>query len=234
MCRKRDRERLPQESGTGGSRTQAANPEMRYRLLGRDPVYPEGIAAHGSDYYVTSAHDGDIYRGDLAEPTAKPFIHSPGLGSLGIKATSSRLVVVQGDEHSGGVTVFERLTGDRVARFSNGAESGAVNDVAIAPDGDAYVTDSATRSSTGSSRRPATAPGRGTGAAGLPVVQGLHYEQRVAKLEMADDYAEGRRLGTAPRTRSSRSRRRQRSPAGTFSSSTASSRSRAVASRPGR
>jgi sugar lactone lactonase YvrE len=113
-----------------------------YRLVGGDLIYPEGIAVHGSQFYVTSVHDGDIYRGSLGEPTAEVFIPSPGFNSAGIKATATRLVVVQGDEHTGGVTVFDRETGDRVVRFSNGEKSGSTNDVAIAPSGDAYVTDS--------------------------------------------------------------------------------------------
>jgi sugar lactone lactonase YvrE len=113
-----------------------------YRLVGGHLIYPEGIAVHGSQFYVTSVQDGDIYRGNLGERTAEVFIPSPGFGSSGIKATATRLVVVQGDEHTGGVTVFDRVTGDRVVRFSNGATSGSVNDVAIAPNGDAYVTDS--------------------------------------------------------------------------------------------
>jgi sugar lactone lactonase YvrE len=113
-----------------------------YRLVGGNLIYPEGIAVHDSQFYVTSVHDGDIYRGNLGEPTAEVFIPSPGFGSGGIKATATRLVVVQGNEHEGGVTVFDRETGDRVVRFSNGKKSGATNDVAIAPNGDAYVTDS--------------------------------------------------------------------------------------------
>ena len=258
-----------EEGRTGDAQTQAVGPHgTRFRLVGSDPIYPEGVAVHGSRYYVTSLHDGDIYRGDLAVPTAKPFIHSPGFGSSGIKATDTRLVVVQGDEHSAGVTVFDRMTGDRVARFSNGAESGAVNDVAITPNGDAYVTDSDNpvlyripaaalqRHRAGEQALPvflsfkgtpfrydadtnsaangivATADNKyvlvvnfGTGQlfrvrledrqvievdlhdapldgcdgmvlAGNALYVVLHYEQRIAKLEMSEDYAEGRLLDT--------------------------------------
>jgi Cu-Zn family superoxide dismutase len=139
-------------SGCAGSddrRAQTRKPEATktqdttttYRLVGGTDTYPEGIAVYGSQYYVTSVGRGDIYRGTLGEPTAKVFIPSPGFGSAGIKATATRLVVVQGDEHAGIVTVFDRVSGDRLVRFSTGGEAG-LNDVAIAPNGDAYVTDS--------------------------------------------------------------------------------------------
>ena len=37
-----------------------------------DDIYPEGIAARGNEFYVSSTTDGTIYRGELDEPTPTP------------------------------------------------------------------------------------------------------------------------------------------------------------------
>ena len=115
---------------------------------GAYPIWPEGVAVHGDEYYVTSFCDGRVFRGNLRESQAEVFV--PGgnpetTGSAGIKATDTRLVVAGMVDLLGGVRVFDRATGALVARFSNDLpffESTNVNDVAIAPNGDAYVTDS--------------------------------------------------------------------------------------------
>ena len=39
-----------------------------------DDIYPEGIAARGNEFYVSSTTDGTIYRGRLDQPTATPFL----------------------------------------------------------------------------------------------------------------------------------------------------------------
>ncbi len=107
------------------------------------PIWPEGVAVHGDEYYVTSFCDGRVFRGNLRESQAEVFV--PGgnpetTGSAGIKATDTRLVVAGMVDLLGGVRVFDRATGALVARFSNDLpffESTNVNDVAIAPNGDA-------------------------------------------------------------------------------------------------
>jgi sugar lactone lactonase YvrE len=117
-------------------------PTVRTYILPGDEVFPEGIAVHGDTYYVTSS-GGDIYRGDLDEAEAEVFI---SLGFFvptgGIKATGRRLVVARGQ--AGIVGVFDRITGALVRRFANGLspEETQINDVTIAPNGDAYLTDS--------------------------------------------------------------------------------------------
>ena len=64
----------------------------------------------------------------------------------GIKATATRLVVAGIQDGLGSARVYDRRSGDLVARFSNGLSifDGVtlVNDVALAPNGDAYLTDS--------------------------------------------------------------------------------------------
>ncbi len=122
--------------------TAAPDALRRYVLPGAE-VYPEGIDVLGGQFYVTSTRDGSILRGDLRQSRAERFI--PGndgqFGAVGIRATAGRLIVAGGP--TGTVTVYDRHTGDRVARFSNGGGSDTfINDVAVAPDGDVYLTDS--------------------------------------------------------------------------------------------
>jgi len=120
----------------------ASETAVRTYILPGDEVFPEGIAVHGDTYYVTSS-GGDIYRGDLDEPEAEVFITvGTFVPTGGIKATGSRLVVARGS--AGIVGVFDRITGGFVRRFANGLspEETLINDVAIAPGGDAYITDS--------------------------------------------------------------------------------------------
>ncbi len=111
-----------------------------YTLPGVD-VFPEGIAVRGGKYYVGSVGTGDVYRGDLTKPRATVLV--PGgpdpLSSAGIKATANRLVVARGEGHA---AVYNRSTGKTVNTFSDGrGEASNVNDVTIAPNGDAYLTD---------------------------------------------------------------------------------------------
>ena len=120
----------------------ASEGAVRTYILPGDEVFPEGIAVHGHEYFATSS-GGDIYRGDLDEPEAKVFI---SLGFFvptgGIKVTGRRLVVARGQ--AGIVGVFDRITGAFARRWVNGLSPGEtqINDVAIAPNGDAYITDS--------------------------------------------------------------------------------------------
>ena len=115
---------------------------IRTYILPGDEVFPEGIAVHGNQYYVTGFGFGEIFRGDLHEPEAEVFTEgSPDGHGGGIKVTGRRLVEARG---SGGVAVYDRITGALVRKWSNGMspDETVVNDVAIAPNGDAYLTDS--------------------------------------------------------------------------------------------
>ena len=92
---------------------------------------------------MTSTRDGSILRGDLRQRRARPFIAAKDgqFGAVGIRATPDHLIVAGGPK--GTVTVYNRSTGARVVRFSNGGGTGTfVNDVAVAANGDAYITDS--------------------------------------------------------------------------------------------
>ncbi len=111
-----------------------------YTLPG-DEVFAEGVAVAGDTYYVTGFGSGKIYRGDLDEPAAvaEAFIDATGPfeGLGGIKVVGERLIVAR----SAGVSLFDRQTGALVATWS-GVAGTNINDIAIAPNGDAYITDS--------------------------------------------------------------------------------------------
>jgi Cu-Zn family superoxide dismutase len=112
-----------------------------YVLPGRD-VFPEGVTVRSGNYYVGSTSSGTIYRGDLRRRNAQVFIRGDAGApeAVGLKATATRLVVAGGG--TGTASVYSLSGGDRVARFSNGnGGKSNVNDVAIAPNGDAYLTD---------------------------------------------------------------------------------------------
>ena len=105
-----------------------------------DDVFAEGVAVDGDTYYVTGAVNNTIYRGDLDEPAAVEFINA-GQGVGGIKVVGESLIVAGGFD--GNVLLFNRTSGELVARWSNAAGSSTnINDLVIAPNGDAYITDS--------------------------------------------------------------------------------------------
>ena len=117
----------------------------REYILPGDDVFPEGVAVRpGTDqFFVTSTTDGTVFRGNLERARARVFLE-PGahgrVNAVGLKATRDRLVVAGGA--SGLVFVYSLPEGRLVRRFSIGS-GGLANDVAFAPGGDAYVTDSA-------------------------------------------------------------------------------------------
>ncbi len=99
------------------------------------------MEVYGGKYYVGTLC-GQMYRGDLREERAEVFV-PPGPGPRivgGIEATATRLVVARAA--TGQAHVFNRFTGKLVASFYNGHEDESiVNDVAVTPDGDAYLTE---------------------------------------------------------------------------------------------
>jgi sugar lactone lactonase YvrE len=107
-------------------------------------VFPEGVTLRpGSDtFYVSSTATGTIYRGTLDKPRLKVFLPGGANGRVlanGLRASRDHLVVAGSQTHR--IFVYE-LPGGRFVRRFEIATDGLVNDVAIAPDGDAYVTDS--------------------------------------------------------------------------------------------
>ncbi len=115
----------------------------QYVLPGAN-VFPECVALWPGtdDFFVTSTGDGTVYRGDLDRGRTKVFLR-PGrdgrTNAVGARATRDRLIVAGGV--TGYIWVYSLPTGRLVRRFSTGT-GGLINDVAVAPDGAVYLTDS--------------------------------------------------------------------------------------------
>ena len=113
---------------------------------------------------MTSTSDGTIFRGTTGTSAVKVFEPAGTDGrttAIGLEVTTAgdRLVVAGGDK--GAVHVYDTKDGRLVGRYTNGTGATFLNDVAIARNGDAYVTDS-TRPLL--YRIPAAEIARGTGA----------------------------------------------------------------------
>jgi hypothetical protein len=138
-------------SSASASASSSSNPSSAtvYDLPGSG-VFPEGITAADDTFYVTSTSDGAVFRGTVGSPDVSVFL--PGgadgrTGAAGIDVTddddrADYLVIAGGA--TGKVWVYDADSGDLVATFTNGLGTDAtfLNDVAIADNGDAYVTDS--------------------------------------------------------------------------------------------
>jgi Cu-Zn family superoxide dismutase len=116
-----------------------------YALPGTD-VFPEGVHTFGRFFYVTSTTDGTVFRGVVGSRTsAKVFLPGRQNGrtiGVGIEATRDLLIVAGGD--TGRVFVYDRSSGRFLGSHFNGLTSGTfINDIAVAPNGDVYATDSA-------------------------------------------------------------------------------------------
>lgn len=122
-----------------------ARQPTRYVLPG-ERVFPEGIAtrARSPFFYVSSTTDGTIFRGRLNRVRARTFLPAGRDGrttAVGLKVDRQgrRLLVAGGA--TGRVFVYSVRT-RRLLRVFETGRSGFLNDIAIAPSGDAYVTDS--------------------------------------------------------------------------------------------
>ncbi|WP_205717684.1 SMP-30/gluconolactonase/LRE family protein [Actinomadura soli] len=115
-------------------------------VLPGDRVYPEGIAAdpRTGAMYAGSFQDGTVYRMTPGRRVAEVFLPAGTDGrrtANGLKADrAGRLWVT---DSTAGVSVYDTRTRRLLARFDiPGNEARFVNDLAIAPDGSAYITDS--------------------------------------------------------------------------------------------
>ncbi|GEA86358.1 SMP-30/gluconolactonase/LRE family protein [Cellulomonas cellasea] len=110
-----------------------------------DDVFPEGIAVARDDFYVGSTTDGTIYRGDLDEPVATPFLPGGADGrtaAIGMKVDRGTLFVAGGA--TGRLFAYDLRSRTLVGSWQV-EQTGAptfLNDVAVSPRGDVYVTDS--------------------------------------------------------------------------------------------
>lgn len=120
----------------------AAALPTQYTIPG-DNVFPEGVSLRpGTDqFFVSSTGTGTIYRGSLGKPRLTVFLPGGEDGRAvanGLRTGRDHLVVA--GSVTGFVFVYD-YRGRLVRRFATGS-GGLVNDVALAPNGDAYVTDS--------------------------------------------------------------------------------------------
>ncbi|MBY4228955.1 superoxide dismutase [Rhodococcus fascians] len=155
-CGSSDPEPTPASAPTESSAPASSAPSSSgpsnagvYNLPGTG-VFPEGITAADDTFYVTSTSDGAVFRGTVGSPDVSVFL--PGgadgrTGAAGIDVTDDDdrpdyLVIAGGA--TGKVWVYDANSGDLVATFTNGLGPDAtfLNDVAIADNGDAFVTDS--------------------------------------------------------------------------------------------
>jgi sugar lactone lactonase YvrE len=109
-----------------------------------DNVYPEGISLRpGTDqFFVSSTGTGTIYRGTLGKARMKVFLRPGEDGRAlanGLRATRDHLIVA--GSVTGYIFVYDIRTGQLVRRFATGS-GGLINDVAVGPSGDLYLTDS--------------------------------------------------------------------------------------------
>lgn len=120
----------------------------RFTFPAADVVYPEGIAYHAGngDFFVGSTANGAVYRGSARGAGGQLELFLPG-GSDGRTDVRGMKVNPQGQLFmAGGATgtmwMYDAVTGRLLSSFANGVGNSFVNDVAIAPDGAAYFTDS--------------------------------------------------------------------------------------------
>ncbi|MFG2810008.1 SMP-30/gluconolactonase/LRE family protein [Streptomyces massasporeus] len=111
-----------------------------------DKTYPEGIARQSGTpfFYVGSTSDGTIYRGDVHQSATQVFL--PGgqdrrVSVAGMKTDrAGRLIIAGGG--TGKVFVYDTRTRALLHVFDTGRTDTFLNDVALAPNGDAYISDS--------------------------------------------------------------------------------------------
>ena len=107
-------------------------------------AFPESIAADSHDMYTGSIDDGTVYHGRLGAKTLEPFLPAGSDGRTqvtGIKIAGDRLLVA--GAFTGRFFIYTK-TGKLVASYTvpDTGEKTLVNDEAVAPNGDVYITDS--------------------------------------------------------------------------------------------
>jgi len=121
-----------------------ATPRPSSYVLPGNAVFPEGVAYRPStgDFFVSSTTDGSILRGNVTESDASLFIAGSDtpFSAIGVKVDDAGRLAVAGGG-TGNVSVFDAATGAPIRTFTTGA-GGFLNDLAVAKNGDLFVTDS--------------------------------------------------------------------------------------------
>jgi Cu-Zn family superoxide dismutase len=113
-----------------------------------DPdIFPEGIAVRGDTFYVGSTTDGTIYRGDVDDDVATPFLLPDNpegrTFAVGMKVDGRTLFVAGGS--TGQVFAYDTRSRELTGQWTVTDPAGTptfLNDIAIDRSGDVYVTDS--------------------------------------------------------------------------------------------
>lgn len=123
--------------------------ETRTYELPGDNVFPQGVAydpAAGA-FFVGNTEDGTILRGDLETGEIAVFAPGGDAGTAvnGLAMAPNGLLYVAG-RASGEVLVYDTASGELLRLLGNGqaADTSALSDVVVAPDGSAYVTAAST------------------------------------------------------------------------------------------
>lgn len=111
-----------------------------------DAVFPEGVTASpDGTFYVGSTSDGTVFRGRLGQPAAEPFLPAGQDGrtsAVGMKLdVRGRLLICGGATAKAFLVDLATKATLRIFDTTDGRDA-FVNDVALAPNGDAYLTDS--------------------------------------------------------------------------------------------
>lgn len=134
----------------GGAGTALAGQRPSLYTIPGENIFPEGIAyQRGSDsFFVSSAGNGAIYRGELDNPTLEPFLPAGADGRVsatGMQVTDAGELLVSGAA-TGKIFVYDLTTKALKASFqADPSPSGNfINDVALTQSGAAYFTNSFT------------------------------------------------------------------------------------------
>jgi sugar lactone lactonase YvrE len=111
-----------------------------------DTVFPEGIAEWpGTRRFFASANsDGAIFLGLLKRPQAELFLPGGADGrtsATGVEVDAKRGRLFVAGAATGRAFVYDAHDGTLLRKFETGS-GGFLNDIALTPSGDAYVTDS--------------------------------------------------------------------------------------------
>jgi len=125
------------EQGTG------ANGTVAYEIPG---AQPEGVGfdpRNCSFYTAASFFRGELYRGRLDQRQAETYLppDADRPGAFGIEVDTKRDLLFVAGGNNGALFAYNLVTKQLHGRFDTGA-GGFLNEVAVAPNGDVYVTDS--------------------------------------------------------------------------------------------
>lgn len=132
---------------TLSSAASAQNSRLLHTFPG-DQVYPESVAVDWATgvFYVGSVKEGTLFRGRVGRAQMEVISPAGADGRTianGLFYARGRLVVL--GRQSGQIYVYDTHNSQLLAKLHNGLsgnEQTFLNDVVIAPDGNAYVTDS--------------------------------------------------------------------------------------------